>query len=81
MSRSKFLVVSLFLFAIGLIMIFSSVTWGSATANAYLRSQGGSMATTQFTIILQEYINMYRWIGSIVSIIGGLGFVKTIERK
>jgi hypothetical protein len=62
----------------GLFVIVSSVTWGSEAANAYLRAQGGGMDGSQFMIIFQEYIEMYRWIGAILSIIGGFGFVKVI---
>ncbi|HLO17428.1 MAG TPA: hypothetical protein VK206_21525 [Anaerolineales bacterium] len=81
MSRFLFMVISLVLFVVGLFVIFSSVSWGSEAANDYLRSQGGGMDTTQFIVFLQEYINTYRWIGSILSVIGGLGFVKAIELK
>jgi hypothetical protein len=37
------------------------------------------MDTTQFTIILQEHIKTYRWTGSILSVIGGLGFVRAVK--
>jgi hypothetical protein len=80
MSRFLFTVMSLVLFVAGLFVIFSSVSWGSETANAHLISQGG-MDSAQFMIVLQEYITMYRWIGSILSIISGLGFVKAIELR
>jgi hypothetical protein len=75
------MIISLIMFVVGLIIIFCSVTWGSETANTYLRSQGGGMDTAQFMIVLQEYINIYRWVGSILSVIGGIGFVKAIELK
>lgn len=81
MSRSLFMIASLVLFVAGLFVMFGSVRWGSEAANAYLRSQGGGMDTAQFTIILQEYISLYRWIGSILSVIGGLGFVKSVELR
>lgn len=81
MSRSLFMVISLILFVVGFIVILGSVSWGSEAANAYLRLQGGSMDTAQFTIILEQNINRYRWIGSILSIISGLGFVKAIELR
>ena len=81
MSRSLFMVMSLILFVVGLFVIFSSVAWGSEAANAYLRSQGGSMDGAQFAIVFQQYINMYRWMGGILSVIGGLGVVKAIEFK
>ena len=81
MSRSLFIIISLVLFATGLLVMFASVRWGSEAANAYLQSQGGGMDTAQFMIILQEYISLYRWMGSILSVIGGLGFVKATELK
>ena len=79
MSRRSFVVISLVLFFIGLFIVFNSVSWGDNAANAYLLSQGGSMDSSRFEVALQEYINMYRWIGSIVSLISGLGFIKAIE--
>lgn len=39
------------------------------------------MDTAQFVIVLQEYINTYRWIGGILAIISGLGFIKAIELR
>ena len=81
MSRSLFMVISLALFVAGLFVMFGSVRWGSDAASAYLRSQGGGMDTAQFMIILQEYIDIYRWIGGILSIIGGLGLVRAIELR
>lgn len=81
MSKSLFAIVSLLLFVAGFSLLFGSVNLGSESANAYLRSQGGSMDTAQFTIILQGYIDLYRWAGSVLSIISGLSFVKTIDLK
>lgn len=81
MSKSRFMIVLLVLFVAGLFVIFNSVTWGSETANAYLLSHGGGMDSTQFMTVLQGYINVYTWIGSILSFIGGLGMVKLIELK
>ena len=81
MSRSSFVMISLILFVAGLIMIFGSVNWGSEAASAFVNSHGGSIDTSEFTIVLRDSISVYRWAGSILSIIGGLGFVKTIELK
>jgi len=75
------MIISLILFVIGLFVLFKSVTWGQEAANSYLLSQGGGMDTTQFMVILQEYINTYRWIGGILSLISGVGFVRTIELR
>jgi hypothetical protein len=79
-SRSSFLVILLVLFLAGVFIIFNSVSWGSA-ANVYLRSQGGGMDAAQFAIILQEYINAYRWLGGILSFVSGLGMVRIIELR
>ena len=81
MNRRLFVIVSLALFVIGLIVVADSVSWGSAAANAFLRSQGGSMDTVQFTSILQGYIHAFRTIGSILSFLGGVGILKAIEMK
>jgi hypothetical protein len=81
MSRYRYMIISLVLFVVGVFIILGSVSWGHAAANGYLRSQGGSMDAAQFAIVLQEYINTYRWIGGILSILSGLAFVKGIELK
>jgi hypothetical protein len=79
MNRSSFLGTSLILFVAGLVVLFSSVSLGSEAANAYLRSQGGGMDGGQFMIVFQESIGTYRWIGVILSLIGGLGIIKAVE--
>ena len=81
MNRALFMVISVVLFFAGLFIVFNSVHWGSEAANAYLRSQGGGMDTAQFTVVLQEHISNYRWMGSILSVISGLGLVKAIELR
>ena len=80
MSRSSFIRLSLVFFLLGLIVILSSVSLGSATANGYLTGRGGGfMDASEFGIVLEGYINIFRWVGSILSVLGGLGFIKTIE--
>lgn len=81
MFKFSFMTLAALGFIAGLFLVFNSVSWGIEAANKYLQSQGGGMDTSQFMIILQEYINMYRWSGSILSGISGLGFIKAIEFK
>lgn len=81
MNRFWFLVISLILFVIGSFIVFNSVAWGSEAANSYLRSQGGGMDGAQFMIVVQESITTFRWFGSILSLIGGIGFVRAVEPK
>lgn len=75
------LVISLGLFVIGLLLVFGSVGRGVEAANAYLSSHGGSMDTAQFTVIQQEYIHSYQWIGGILSLVGGLGVIRAVELR
>ncbi len=81
MSRSLFTIVSLVLFVIGLFVLFNSVPWGSEGANAYLRAQGGGMDGAQFMIVFQEYINVYQWIGGILSLVSGFALVRALGYK
>ena len=79
MNRSLFLVLSLASVAAGLVIMTQSISWGSEAANAYLRTQGGGMDTSQFVVILQEHIELYRWMGAILALIGGFGLVRSLE--
>ncbi len=60
MLRISLLLISIVLFAAGLVFLFSSVSRGVDAADAYLSSHGGGMDMAQFTIILQEYIHTYQ---------------------
>jgi hypothetical protein len=75
------MVISLIVFVIGLFILFNSVSWGQGTANSYLRAQGGGMDGTQFMIVLQESISAFKWLGGVLSLISGLGFVRAVELK
>lgn len=79
MTRSAFNVLFILLFIVGVFVMFNSVSWGSDSANAFLRANGGSMDTAQFMVIFQENIGTYRLIGAIASVIGGLGFLRCIK--
>lgn len=81
MNRTLSIIIALVLFAIGVFMLFHSVMWGQQAANSYLLAQGGGMDTAQFMIILQESISTYRWLGGILSLIGGLGLVRGMELR
>ena len=81
MSRSAFLIISLVLFLAGIFLVFSSVSIGREAANAYLRSQGGGMDGAQFMAVVEGSINSYRWIGSLLAGIAGLGFIRAIELR
>ena len=79
MTRFILLVISIVLFVIGLALMFGSISRGVDAANTYLASHGGGMDTSQFMLIMQEYIHIYQWTGGILSLIGGLGLVRAME--
>lgn len=81
MNKLSFMIVSVIVFVIGLFILFNSVAWGQAAANSYLRSQGGGMDGAQFLIVLQASIDIYKWFGSILSLISGAGFLRAMEFK
>ena len=81
MNRSLFMVISLVLFVVGLFVMVRSIPWGTQAANAYLSAQGGGMDTAQFVVFLQEYIDLYRWMGTILAAVGGLGVVRGVELR
>ena len=82
MNRSSFMRMSLVVFLLGLIVILSSVSWGIGAANAYLTGRGGGFTDlSEITIIFEGHINIFRWVGGILSVLGGLGFIKAIELK
>ncbi len=81
MNRTFFTIIALVLVAVGLLMVFNSVVWGQKAANSYLLAQGGGMDSAQFMVVLQEYIDTYKWVGGILSLLGGLGLVRGTELK
>ena len=78
MNRNTLLIVAMVLLAVGLVLIVNSVGWGSQAANTYLQSQGGGMDGAQFAIVLQESIQTYRWVGVVLSLLGGLGVLRSL---
>jgi phosphotransferase system glucose/maltose/N-acetylglucosamine-specific IIC component len=79
MDRKSSRVVSIILFIIGIGVIYKSAILGLNKANSYLANNGGSMDTSQFMNIMQGEIISFRLIGLILSLIGGLIFIKSIN--
>lgn len=46
-----------------------------------MNAHGGSMDTNNYLIYLEQSITKYRFIGSIVSILGGLGILKSLKTE
>lgn len=79
MNRNFSSILALVVLAGGLVLIINSVGLGSQAANNYLLSQGGGMDSGQFMIVLQEWIQTYRWVGVVLSFLGGYSFLRSME--
>ena len=79
MNRTFASILELVVLAGGLVLIINSVGLGSQAANNYLLSQGGGMDSGQFMIVLQESIQKYRWVGVVLSFLGGYSFLRSME--
>jgi hypothetical protein len=60
-------------FAIGIIILMSSINIADNEMSNIMKAHGGSMDTTKYIIYLEQSIIKYRIVGSILSIFGGLG--------
>jgi purine-cytosine permease-like protein len=63
------------MFAVGLVLIFSSPEMGQIAANAAVRRAGGSMDTDQFLLVFESAVSSFLAGGFILSLIGGLGLL------
>lgn len=79
MNRNSSSILALVVLAGGLVLMINSVGLGSQAANNYLLSQGGGMDGGQFAIVLQESIQTYRWVGVVLSFLGGSGLLRSLE--
>lgn len=62
----------------GLFILMDSVNLGGKEASKIMHDNGGIMDTNTYLIYLEQSITKYRFIGSILSILGGLGVIKNI---
>jgi len=66
---------------VGFLFLLNSVDWGSESARNYLMTvMGGKANSNEYQFIFENYINTYKWIGSILLFIGGVFFLRNIER-
>jgi hypothetical protein len=61
------------IFAVGLIILMDSISLGKSEVSKIMRLNGGSMDTNTYLIYLEQSITKYRFVGAILSILGGLG--------
>ncbi|MFL0269364.1 hypothetical protein [Candidatus Clostridium radicumherbarum] len=68
-------------FAIGIIILINSLNLGDNEMSNIMKAHGGSMDTNQYIIYLEQSIINYKIVGSILSLLGGLGVLLTINSK
>lgn len=68
-------------FAIGIIILINSLNLGDNEISKIMKVHGGSMDTNQYIIYLEQSIINYKIVGSILSLLGGLGILSTINSK
>ncbi|MBD3919150.1 hypothetical protein H8B09_10320 [Paenibacillus sp. PR3] len=73
------LAVSLIVMITGYVRLNNSVLWGSQKLINYIRVEtGGGMDANQANIFLQNYIEQYKWSGSILLTLGGITCISCI---
>jgi hypothetical protein len=60
-------------FAIGIIILMISINLADIEMTKIMDAHGGSMDTNKYIIYLEQSVIKYRVLGSILSILGGLG--------
>lgn len=68
-------------FVIGIIILMSSINLGDHEMSNIMRAHGGSMDTNTYLIYLEQSIIKYRIMGSILSLLGGLGILIAANSK
>jgi hypothetical protein len=60
-------------FVIGIIILISNINLANIEMSNIMEANGGSMDTNKYMIYLEQSVIKYRVLGSILSILGGLG--------
>ncbi|MDT8718275.1 hypothetical protein IAI10_16530 [Clostridium sp. 19966] len=68
------------IFFIGIAIILNSVKYGEISAQQVINQHHGNMDTNTYLIYLAKYIDVYKLVGFILSILGGIGFIKYLEK-
>lgn len=66
------------IFVAGIIILMNSINLGKEVPNI-MRDNGVFMDTNAYLIYLEQSITQYRFTGSILSILGGLGILKSTD--
>lgn len=72
------LILFIIVFVIGIRMLQNCVKYGENYM--YIFMSGGSMGTSQYLVYLEESIDKYKILGSILSVLGGIGIIIDLFR-
>lgn len=77
---NKNLILALFgaIFIIGIAILIGSTELGAYNMSGIMQMNGGGMDTNIYLIYLEQSIIKFRFLGSILSILGVLGLIKII---
>ena len=68
-------------FVVGIIILIRSINLADNEITNIMNAHGGSMDTNMYIIYLEQSIINYRTLGSILSILGGLGLLISTRNK
>lgn len=77
--KNKVIVCFGMVFVIGIVILLSSIKLGTINMSMIMRFNGNIMDTNAYLIYLEQSITKFRFIGSILSLLGGLGVIKNIQ--
>lgn len=82
MRKSNLIIIFfIIIFLVGIFILMNSVSLGDKEVSRIMHDYGGSMDTNSYVIYLEQSITKYKSIGSILSILGGLGAIKNIKNE
>jgi len=73
-SYLKVIIYGIF-FIVGMLILLNSISLGDHDVYSIMKAHGGGMDTNTYLIYLEQCITKYRFIGSILSILGGNGLI------
>ncbi len=79
--KNKNLILALLgaIFIIGIAILIGSTELGANNMSGIMQMNGGSMDTNIYLIYLEQSIIKFRFLGSILSMLGGLGIISLIS--
>ncbi len=82
MKKEKlYLIICVVVFITGIFILMNSINFGNKEGSAILQEHNGVMDTKIYLIYLEQAIVKYRTLGSILSILSGIGGLGVIKNK